>query len=555
MARIDRTVVRRFATLAAPFFRSEQRLAALGMVALLLSLSLVNNTISAKMSYILRDFMTALNLKDSANFFQNLLWYVGAFILATPIVVSYSYTEAIFRLMWRRWLSHHILGRYFQERAYYNLNLRGEIDNPDQRIEEDVRSFCDQALSFSLILFNSTVQLFLFVYVLWSISWTLVMAAVTYAVVGSCITYFLGRPLVGLNFAQFKREADYRYKLINVRDSAESIAFYGRETIEFTRTRQRLKLALRNLLRVIKVNRNVQVFTTGYNYFLPVLPTIVVAPLFFRGEIEFGVVIQAGAAFGVVINALSIVVNHFANLSLFAAVINRLGTFWEALQRCREPISSGDQIVLATGAPLQLQQVTIWTPRREQVLVRDLSLTLTGRSLLLCGPSGSGKSSILRAIAGLWRTGSGTIVRPELQSALFIPQRPYMVLGSLRSQLLYGSPRKAVLERELLEVLEIVRLTEMLQRVGGLDSILDWPNVLGTGEQQRLAFARILLIRPTVVFLDEATTAIDTAIERELYSLLPKVVERYISTGSERELEGYHEQVLQLQGDGTWRLR
>jgi putative ATP-binding cassette transporter len=555
MTQIDRNVIRRFITLAAPFFKSEAKWKVWGLVALLLGLSLTLNSIGAGMSYISRDFMTALSLKNSEQFFEKMWVYILAFILAIPFAVSYMYTEQRLSLLWRRWLSHYILDQYFSNRVYYHLNLRGEIDNPDQRIEEDVRSFCSQTLMFALILFNSSVQLCLYIYVLWSISWILVFAAALYALVGSIVTYFLGRPLVGLNFLQFKKEADYRYKLINVRDSAESIAFYGHEGQEFTRTRQRLKAALDNALKVINWNRNLKFFTEGYNYLLPILPTILVAPLFFSGEIELGVVYQAGGAFGVVTAALSIVVNKFFDLSVFAAVTNRLGSFCEAMERSSEPLANGERISVVKGDHLESKGVTIWTPRREQALIRNLTFSFHGRSLLLSGPSGSGKSSILRVIAGLWNTGSGQIVRPDLDDALFIPQRPYMILGSLRSQLTYGAKRRGILDRELLEILEKVKLTEMAQRVGGLDAVLDWPNILGTGEQQRLAFARILIIKPKIVFLDEATTAIDSSIERELYRFLPTVVERYVSTGNAQELEAYHEHVLDLTGDGTWHYR
>jgi putative ATP-binding cassette transporter len=552
MSRIDRHAVRRFFTLASLFFTSEVKWKAWGLVALLLGLSLAVNSLGAGMSYIGRDFMTALTLKNSDQFFKEMIYYLLAFAAATPVVVAYSYTEARLSLMWRRWLSHHILRRYFHNRAYYRLNLTGDIDNPDQRLEEDTRSFCAQSLTFSLILFNSCVQLFLYVSILWSISWLLPVTALAYATIGSLATYFLGRPLIPLNFSQLKKEADYRYKLVNIRDSAEAIALYHDEEKEFTRTRQRLKSALKNLLNVVNWNRNLQFFTTGYNYMLTVLPTVLVAPLYFDGRLEFGSVIQAGVAFGITINALSIVVNHFGNISVFAAVINRLGSFWEALNRAEEPFVTGPKITIEQGDHLEFRHVTIMTPRHEQVLIKDLSFSFKERSLLLCGPSGSGKSSILRVVAGLWDAGRGSVIKPNLSNALFLPQRPYAVLGSLRAQLLYGIRRAGFLDRELEEVLEILKLTDMLERVGGLNAVLDWPNILGTGEQQRLAFARVLLAKPDLVFLDEATTAIDRSMEQSLYTILPQYVKSYVSTGNPSTLTPFHEHVLTLESGGTW---
>lgn len=554
MAHVDRHTLHRFRTLVSPFFASEIKWAAWGLVLLLFGLSLSVNSIGALMSFIGRDFMTALNLKNSEEFFKNLLYYILAFAVATPIVVSYSYTEQRLSLMWRRWLSHHVLKKYLSDRSYYRLNLRTDIDNPDQRIEEDIRSFCAQTLTFTLIFFNSFVQLYLYVYILWSISWVLVGVAVGCAALGSIITYFLGRPLIGLNFAQLKKEADYRYKLINLRDSAESIAFYQDEKEEFTRTRQRLRTALTNLKQVINWNRNLQFFTTGYNYILTILPTVIVAPLFFDGKIEFGAVIQAGVAFGFVINALSIIVNHFGNMSVFAAVINRLGTFWEALESDKAAYKSGGGIVTTIGDYLEVNKVTILTPNRDKVLVKDLSFCFSGRSLLIAGPSGSGKTSILRVIAGLWHTGSGSIVRPNLDTALFIPQRPYMVLGTLRSQLLYGLEAPYVLDRDLEDLMAKVRMTDVLDRVGGLDAVLDWPNVLGTGEQQRLAFVRILLARPKMLFLDEATTAMDRGIEQQLYKMLPDYVGCFVSVGSRADIGEFHENVLEIDQNGMWRF-
>ena len=550
----DRNVVKRFFRLAAPLFRSEIKYRALGLVALILALSLLSNSIGYMMSYIARDFMNALQTKDVQLFRWKLFEYLGAFVIATPIVVFYSYSEARLKLLWRRWLSHRILRGYFANRAYYRVNLQSKIDNPDQRIEEDIARFCDETVMFFLVAFNSTIQLLLYIHLLYSIYWLLLVVAISYAFMGSLVTSLLGRPLIGLNFAQFKKEADYRYKLINVRDSAESIAFHGHENHEFTRTRQRLKAALTNLLKVINWNRNLQFFTVPYNYVLTILPTIIVAPLFFRGEVDIGVVIQAGVAFGFVINALSIVVNHFSTLSVFAATINRLGSFTEELYAPTSMLPGEVEITIEPGQQLSFQSVSIWTPKKEQALILDLSFEMSASSLLIAGPSGSGKSSILRAIAGLWTSGSGKIIRPDLSSAVFLPQRPYMILGTLRSQLLYGIPRKAFLDSELIKILEQVRLLEMFHRVGGLDAVLDWPNILGTGEQQRLAFARLLLARPNFVFLDESVTAMDQGIADSLYRSLPNFVERFVSTGDAADLRQYHDHILELHGDGTWRF-
>jgi putative ATP-binding cassette transporter len=380
----------------------------------------------------------------------------------------------------------------------------------------------------------------------------LFVVALAYAGIGSIATFLLGRPLIGLNFAQLRKEADYRYKLINIRDSAESIAFYGNERKEYTKTRQRLRAALQNLGLVINWNRNLQFFTTGYNYVLAVLPTVIVAPLFFDGKIEFGAVIQAGVAFGFVLNALSIVVNHFGNISVFAAVINRLGTFLEAIDRSKKSAKVGEGIVTEVGPRVEFHNVTIFTPNRDQMLVNGLTFQLDKRSLLLCGPSGSGKTSVLRAVAGLWSAGHGRIVRPPLSETFFVPQRPYMVLGTLRSQLLYGARRSGFIDSQLIKVVELVGLDEMLERVGGLDAFFDWPNVLGTGEQQRLAFARVFLARPKIVFLDEATTAVDRNMEQRLYTMLLDHVQFFVSTGNRLTLGEFHDRVLELQPDGRW---
>lgn len=553
--KVSRRSIRRFLNLARPFFVSEMRWKAWGLLVLLGIFSISVSGVNVLMSYVGRDFMTALSLKDRAEFLTQLYKYLLAFALATPVVVFYRYTEERLGLMWRRWFSHTVLRRYFANRAYYRIGWYGGIDNPDQRIEEDIRTFCVTTLSFLLIIFNSVIALFAFVGILWSISGYLVLTVVLYALFGSVTTYFLGRPLIGLNFAQLKKEADYRYKLVNVRDNSESIALYGAEHQEYSKVRHRLKVALQNLLEIINWNRNLNFFTTSYNYLVTILPTVVVAPLYLDGKIEFGVVTQAAFAFGHVLGALSIIVHNFGSISAFAAVITRLGSFWEVLDELdhRKDVK-GPEIEFEAANSIRFSNVTIYTPSWDKQLVQDLSFELASGSLLITGPSGSGKSSILRVLTGVWTAGSGKVYRPDFSQSMFVPQRPYMVLGTFRSQFLYGIGRRGITDRELKTLIEVVGLDTTLNRIGGLEASLDWSNVLSTGEQQRLAVARLLLTRPEYAFLDEATTALEENAENSLYTLLAGTLRCYVSVGYRSSLARYHDRTLVLHGDGKWRI-
>jgi vitamin B12/bleomycin/antimicrobial peptide transport system ATP-binding/permease protein len=523
-----------------------------GLLFLLLSVNGLNLIIS----FVGRFFQTALAEKNEPTYWRFLFIYASVFVVGTPIVVVYAYVRDVLGLRWREWLTQNFLARYFGDRSYYDINVENVVDNPDQRISEDIRSFTDYSLRYLLIILGSAISLVSFTGVLLSISVPLTVTLVVYATLGTIITILFGRRLIGLNFNQLRREADFRYGLVHTRDHAESIAFYRGENQESRQMGQRFQEVIRNYNLLIGWQRNLSFFTTGYDYFVIILPSLVVAPLYFAGKIDFGAISQAGFAFAQVLSALSIIVSQFEVLSGFIAGINRLGGLAEKLEPPETVATEGRTLIdMAQEPRLALEHVTIMTPNYERTLVRDLSVSLqAGQGLVIVGRSGAGKSSVLRAIAGLWHAGTGRIVCPKPEDVLFLPQRPYMVLGSLRSQLLYPNTDVSTSEAELHKALEQVNLGELPERVGGFDVELDWDDVLSLGEQQRLAIARLLLTSPPFAILDEATSALDLQNEKQVYQKIQATASSFVSVGHRPSLLQYHQFVLELTGDTNWRL-
>ncbi|MDB9338097.1 MULTISPECIES: ABC transporter ATP-binding protein/permease [Cyanophyceae] len=557
--RLDPELWHKFLKVAKPYWFSEQKWKARGLLGLLLLLALAVNAINVGISFIFRNIDTSLatfpQTKDASIFWRFITLYAGLLVLGTPIVVMYGYIQDKLGLQWREWLTNHFLDKYFQNRAYYQINFNQKIDNPDQRIAEDIRSFTRTSLSFTLLILTSIITLISFTGVLLSISVSLSVALVIYAILGTVVTAGIGQRLIGINYNQLKREADFRYGLIHVRDNAESIAFYQGETEEILQLKQRFMRAILNFDLLINWQRNLGFFTTSYNYFVSALPYLVIAPIYFAGETDFGTFTQAAIAFSQIFSALSVVVGQFESLTAFAAGIERMGDLDEVLETADQQQPGMRTIDVTQASGIELRSVTLMTPNYERTLVRDLPFMLQpGEGLVIVGNSGSGKSSLLRAIAGLWNAGTGQIIRPSLSEMMFLPQRPYMVLGSLRSQLLYPNPDNDILESKMRHVLEEVNLAELPERVGGFDVELDWANVLSLGEQQRLAFARLLLSMPNYVILDEATSALDLANEKNLYQQLKAKETTLISVGHRPSLLQYHEYVLELDGSSNWRL-
>lgn len=527
-------------------------------LALLLLLSLSVSGLNVSISYVGNFFNTALSERDQPTFWRFLFVYAGVFVVGTPIVVIYSYMQDLLSLFWRDWMTNAFLNRYFSNRSYYEINSNKAIDNPDQRISEDIRSFTTTSLIYLLLFLGAILDIISFTGILWSISRFLSLFLVGYAVFGTVVVAVFGQRLVALNFVQLKREADFRYGLVHVRDNAESIAFYRGEGLEQNQVRRRFTDALRNFNFLIGWQRNLAFFTRGYEYAIIILPSAIMAPLYFAGDIQFGDITQAGFAFRQVLSAFSIFIlyGQIERLSAFAAGINRLETFGEALDQQEHPSRTETTTIDLVEEPrIALEHVTLMTPRGQRTLVNDLSVALQpGQGLVIVGQSGAGKSSLLRAIAGLWNTGTGQIVRPALSEMLFLPQRPYMVLGTLRDQLLYPN-LDAVMDNEtLMQVLKQVNLEDLPERVGGFEAELDWADLLSLGEQQRLAFARLLLTQPRYAILDEATSALDLPNEQRLYDQIRQTATTFISVGHRPSLLRYHTYVLELVGDTHWHL-
>lgn len=557
MISFDRHLWLRFRKIAAPYWFREERWQARRLLFLLILLLLGQTGFAVLFNEQTGEFTSALAAKDIDRFWLSIQKSLLILVIGVPVFGFYYYVRDRLALHWRRWLTRDFLGDYFSHRAYYELNTSADIDNPDQRIAEDINTFTQRSLQFLMVLFGALLQLVAFSGVLWSISKALVVFLIVYAAAGTAVTLLVfGKILIGLNFYQLKREANFRFSLVRIRENAEAIAFYRGEAREASLVGGYFNEIFKNLSKLIRVQLNLNLFQFGYSFLTVVLPSAIIAERVISGELEVGRAVQAAGAFAAILTALTVIVDNFDNLSKFAAGIRRLDTFRKFLVDSGGASSAKDRVIqFVPGQDLAIEKLTLRTPNHERTLLMNLSLTISpGNGLLIVGPSGCGKSSLLRAIAGLWHSGSGRIIGPDSREMLFLPQRPYMVQGSLRNQLLYPNVEKGLSDAELLNVLKLVNLPDIATNFDGLDAELDWGKVLSVGEQQRVAFARVLLIEPRYAILDEATSALDIANEESLYQLLAATSTTLVSVGHRPSILKYHPQVLELTGDRSWKL-
>jgi len=551
---------KQFISVAKPYWQGNEKKAAWGLLLLLIVLMLAETQLAVMLNNQSGEMTSALAGRDGDRFWKSVWTCLFILAFAVPIYAFYYYMRDMFANRWRRWLTGRFLDGYLEGRKYYALTSEGEIDNPDQRISEDINTFTGRSIHFLLIFLGSIMQLVAFSSVLWTISHLLVGVLAVYALAGTVLAlYVFGNPLIRLNFWQLRREADFRFGLMRLRENAESIAFYRGEAQERAYIDNKFDKVYLNYGRLIKKQRTLNLFQRMFSQLTLVLPGMILADAVLSGQLEVGRAIQAAGAFTAVLGAVGVIVDNFESLSRFVAGTERLQTLSKLVLPAAEATAAGGngrpRIRMRPGKQIGVDGLTVCPPQSERVLVKDLSFVLApGDALLIMGDSGCGKSSLLRAIAGLWDSGSGLIQHPPLEDFFFLPQQPYLQHGTLRSQLIYPSVETSLSDQQLLQILEQVHLPQLADRVGGLDAVEDWLKLLSVGEQQRLAFGRVLVHQPGIVILDEATSALDSGNEAALYQRLRASGATLISVAHRAAVRRHHTHVLRLKGDGGWEL-
>ncbi|HKW92980.1 MAG TPA: ABC transporter ATP-binding protein/permease [Methylomirabilota bacterium] len=554
-------------TLIRPYWFSEDRWAGRGLLAVVISLNLFIVFINVLLNKWYNLFYNSLQDKDIAAFWSLLgrfSWLAALYMVAA---VYQLYLNQMLQIRWRRWLTDRYLGAWLADGAYYRMQLTAsETDNPDQRIADDLRLFVAGALSLGIGGLSALVTLVSFLGILWGLSgpatlpgWAggltipgyMVWAALLYAVAGTWLTNRIGRPLVRLNFDQQRYEADFRFSLVRLRENTEGVALYRGEADELRGFRERFGGVVRNWWGIMRRTKRLTWFTAGYGQAAVIFPFLVQAPRYFRGEIPLGALMQTAQAFGQVQDSLSFIVTSYTGIAEWRAVTLRLLGFERTLARVRaEAGVEGVRREPGAAPGFAIDRVDLRLPGGRPLLEGVTLAIHPGDTALITGPSGAGKSTLFRAIAGIWPFGRGAIRLPHEGRTLFLPQKPYLPIGTLREVVSYPTPPDAIDDAALREVLEAVGLPELTSR---LEESTHWALALSPGEQQRIAFARALVQKPEWLFLDEATSALDEETEARLYALLRARLPgtTVVSVGHRSSLRAFHARRLVVTPNGA----
>jgi vitamin B12/bleomycin/antimicrobial peptide transport system ATP-binding/permease protein len=551
--------------LAKPYWSSEDRWAARSLLAVVVAMNLGLVYINVLLNKWQNTFFNAVQEKNATVFFHQLWVFTWLAALFIAVAVYQLYLNQMLQIRWRRWLTDRYLNAWLSDRTYYRMQLMaGDADNPDQRIAEDVRLFVTRSLSLSLQFLSAATTLVSFVGILWFLSgpmklpwlgWTvpgyMVWAAILYSILGTWLTEKVGRRLVRLDFDQQRYEADFRFSLVRFRENTEGVALYRGEPDELLSFRDRFAKVVSNWRDIMSLQKRLTGFTVGFGQLAIIFPFVVAGPRFFRGEIALGGLMQTAQAFGQVQNALSLIVDYqlYPQIAEWRAVVSRLVGFEAAMVRS-QPLPGSDTIKRSGGAEgISLEGVDLHLPDGQPLLEGAYARIGGGERVLLTGPSGAGKSTLFRAMAGIWPFGRGKITVPPDARVLFLPQKPYLPIGSLREVVSYPMQAAGFTDAALREALEAVGLPKLVAR---LDESTHWSMQLSPGEQQRIAFARALIQKPDWLFLDEATSAVDETTEQRLYALVKERLSNttVISIGHRPTLGAFHNRRLVVRPNG-----
>ena len=544
--------------LVVPYFKSEDRWVAITLLVGAISLTFVAVGLEVLFNDWNRRFYDSLQNKDEAAFWREIIIFsmlAAGFIAAG---VARAIVSPYLRLRWRRWLTRRYLAHWLDGRGYYRIELQRTVDNADQRIAEDLRLLGEYTMTLLLGLLGAIATLISFLFILWNLSGPLSLApiginvtipgymawvCVIYAVVGTFLANLVGRRLIPLNFQRQRYEANFRFSLVRVRENAEGIALYRGEEREAEVLNERFADVFANGWRVLFTQAQLALYQVSYGQIAIIFPYIVTAPGFFAGAITLGVVMQTASAFGQVQGALSFFIDNYTYLAELRAVMDRLKGLQEASDA--KPDTAIEVVPESGRADLGATGLTLGLPNG-QALLSDATFALPrGRSTLITGVSGSGKSTLFRALAGIWPFGKGQVRVPAGARVLFLPQKPYIPIGTLRDAVKYPDEQSTATDAEIVSALEAVKLGQL---TGRLDEVAHWTNILSGGEQQRVAAARALVFKPDWLFLDEATASLDDAMEAAIYDALKQHLPAttMVSIGHRPSLRKWHDRQVEL---------
>ncbi len=550
------------------YWQGEEKWRARGLLAVVVLLTLGGVVISVLLNQWYNSFYNVLQEYKYEEFWP----LIGQFTVLAFIHIAFAvyaiYLRQMLQLKWRTWMTEKYLDRWMQGQVYYRMQVEGDnADNPDQRISEDINQFVSLTLQLALGFLKQVAMLGAFILILWNLSGVLtvpvgsqeftiygymVWISIMYALAGTLLTHKVGKKLIGLNYDQQRYEADFRFSMMRVRENSESIAFYRGEVPEQKVFSGRFQGVIQNYWSLMRREKSLTWFTSSYSQLAIIMPILMAAPRYFSGGIQLGGLMQTSSAFGNVQDSLSFFVSSYSSIAQWTAVVKRLTSFAEHMETAE---NVKEELVLSAGEQFSVEGFSIDLPKEKQVgIVQNLELVVNrGEHLLVTGPSGAGKSTFLRSAAQIWPYCQGRLFFPAGELQMFLPQKPYLPLGRLKKAICYPDVEELYSDEQILDVLEKCRLSNLGQ---SLEQEEDWSRVLSLGEQQRLAFARVLLAKPQWLFLDESSSAMDEQLEAYMYRLLQTELPEtaIISVGHRSSLFAYHQRKLHLAGDGSWEL-